>query len=130
MKKTEFIKLVESNETTKALKDACEMFGYEVSGYPYVSKYGEPRLYIQPKERGFRCFKPDLYLHTEFHWNSKRTNATYSYKWVMGTTSYGSLEWEELEKYIQGVVNAKLLYDKLIKIDLMGLEKEPEELED
>ena len=59
-----------------------------------------------------------------------REDSQYTYQWEMGTVSYGNLEWEDLENYVKGVMQAKALYDELVKIDLYKLERRPKEFVD
>lgn len=130
MTKQEFITAVENNATTKQLKAVAEKYGYAVSDYPLITEYGDIKVYIYAKDRGFHSFKPELFLETNFLFAHNREDCEYTYTWKLGTVSYGSLNGEELEAYIKGVNDAKALYDELQNIDLKKLEVRPESFED
>lgn len=125
-----FIKAVENNSTTKQLREVADKYGYVCWDYPLVTEYGDIRVSIYPKDRSFRNFKPDFFLRTNFMYAHMREDSQYTYQWEMGTVSYGNLEWEDLENYVKGIMQAKALYDELVKIDLYGLERRPKEFAD
>lgn len=130
MKKQEFIKAVESNATTQQLKAVAEKYGYVVCDYPLITEYWDIKVYIRAKDQSFHNFKPEFFLETNFLFARLKEDCEYIYTWKVGTVSYGFLEWEELEKYVKWINEAKALYDELQKIDLKKLQVRPEKFED
>lgn len=129
MKKQEFLKAMESNETFQQLKASAERHGF-VCEYAYLTYYGDPKVTIYSKNyREFRDFRCNFYLRTELDF-TRRENCCKSYQREMWTTSYWSLSWEELEKYLEWVTESKALYDELQNIDLLKLQVRPENFED
>lgn len=129
MKKQEFLKAMESNETFQQLKASTERHGF-VCEYAYLTFYGEPRVTIYSKNyREFRDYRCNFYLRTELDF-SRNYDCCKSYQREMSTTSYWSIYWDELEKYIEWVNESKALYDELQNIDLLKLQLRPENFED
>jgi len=129
MTKQEFLKAMESNETFQQLKASAERHGF-VCEYAYLTYYGDPKVTLYSKDyREFRDFRCSFYLRTELDF-TRRENCCKSYQREMWTTSYWSLSWEELEKYLEWVTESKALYDELQNIDLLKLQVRPENFED
>ena len=129
MKKQEFLKAMESNETFQQLKASAERHGF-VCEYAYLTYYGDPKVTIYSKNyTEFRDFRCSFYLRTELDF-TRRENCCKSYQREMWTTSYWSLSGEELEKYLEWVTESKALYDELQNIDLLKLQVRPENFED
>ena len=129
MTKEEFIKAMETNEVFQQLKASAEKHGF-ICEYAYLTYYGDPKVAIYSKNhREFRDFRCSLYLRTELDF-SKNHDCCESYQREMSTTSYWSIYWEELEKYIEWVNESKALYDELQNIDLLKLQVRPEKFDD
>lgn len=128
MTREQFLKAIENNSITKQLKRVAEKYGYKASESPYITEYGHINCAIYPEDRRPRSFYPEFYLNVSL----TKTNEEdfYKYKRQMGTTAYGGLEWEELDKYVKWITNAKKLYDELVKIDLYKLAQRPAEFDD
>lgn len=122
MTKEKFLELRNSNKNFLELKALANKYGYECER-AYVTCYGEPRIALYPLERRFT---PNMYLHTEIDFDKQ----CWDYRREMSTVSFGSLEWEELEKYVDWVIRWKAFYDELIKIDLHKLERQPNWFDD
>ena len=132
MTKEEFIKAIDNNAITKQLKRVANKYGYELGGEwrPYITESGCISCGILPKDRSFRSFYPDINLNVSFSKTDENLKSFYKYQWEMGTTSYGNLEGEELDKYLEGIKKWVALYKELVKIDLYKLAVRPIKFDD
>lgn len=129
MTKQEFINAMESNETFQQLKATAEKHWF-ICEYAYLTYYGDPKVALYSKDyREFRDYRSNFYLRTELDF-SKRENCCKSYQREMSTTSYWSLYWDDLEKYLEWVLESKGMYDDLKNIDLLKLQLRPEKFDD
>ena len=128
MTKEEFIKAMETNEVFQQLKASAEKHGF-ICEYAYLTYYGEPRVSLYSKDyREFRDYRCNFYLRSDLDF-SRDHDCCKSYQREMSTTSYWSIYWEELEKYLEWVTESKALYDELKNIDLLKLQIKPEKLD-
>ena len=129
MKKSERKELALNNATFKKLQEVAEKHGY-VCERACRTYYGSINISLYSKDRcQFRDYRCSLYLREDLDFTEKE-DCLKGYTWEMSTTSYGSLSWEELEAYLNGIMESKAMYDELQGIDLRWLEKQLKEYDD
>lgn len=102
--KQEIIKAQESN-FVKGLKKVAESYGYETYYiWVEVSKTGFESLHfeIYPKENDFRTYIPEIYVRNTF---GRKTKEMDNPKFKVQTTSYGALNEEEMQKFMDAMNN-------------------------
>jgi len=124
MTKEQFLKEMKNNPVFLSLQYRADKCWY-VCERAYI-QYKYPHINLYQKDRGWKDYHPTIYLETSHfakEWNCE-------YQWKVGTVSYGSLEWEDLERYIKSVEDAFIFYRNVKDLDLYLLPTLPEEFED
>lgn len=116
--KQDFIKKSRENATYKKMEKLASSHGYKL-GLAYWASWDGTVINLNPESGSyFSEYLPEIYPPD--YTSSNDTD------WRIQTTSYGSLDSVEFEKFIQANDNAYKLVESLSKIDLKTLEHEPD----
>ena len=117
--KSDFIKKSRENATYKKMEKLASSHGYKL-GLAYWASWDGTVIHLNPESGSyFSEYLPEIYPP-----DYTSSNGT---DWRIQTTSYGSLDSVEFEKFIQANDDAYKLVEELSKIDLRTLEHEPKE---
>lgn len=103
----------QKSDFVKKLKKVAKSKGYEIR-YVYVEQcgYGDYlKLHISPIDNGFRVYTPSIYESTNFD------NFENNPKFEIQTTSYGALNEEEMQKFMNAMNNGWFMIQYLNNLD-------------
>lgn len=116
-----FKKVVINDPTNKKIQSIASKYGYNADN-SYMRSWGDPYVQLSSKDRN--DFHPQIYFNDGYAGINKAKN---SWKFEIQTTSYGSLDEKEYEKFLKCCQDAYNMIKELSKVDLSKLPQEPKE---
>ena len=105
----------QESDFVQKLKKVAERKGYEIRHcYVEVSETGYERFEFLMRQKDYKSYTPEIYVRNTF---GRKTKEMDNPKFEVQTTSYGSLNEEEMKEFMNAMTNGWVMQQYLNNLD-------------